>query len=295
MPALRVALFGRFSVICGDKELTGLEDSKVQELFCYLLLHRGRSHTREMLAELLWADSTASQSKKYLRQTLWQLQACLEKEADIPDGPLVLLDAGWLSLNPETELWIDAAALEAAYQTVEGVPGRELTTDGAQVLAETVELYRGNLLEGWYQDWCIFERERFANMHLAMLDKLMDFCEATGAYETGLLYGTRILREDQARERTHRRMMRLYYLAGNRVAALRQYKGCVETLRTELDVAPSRRTVALYDQVREDRLDPDPTGEEVLPSPDILWYLRDILAILRDLQKKVDQAGPPHS
>ena len=38
-----------------------------------------------------------------------------------------------------------------------------------------------------------------------------------------LAYGARILHCDRARERTHRRLMRLHFLAGDRTAALRQY------------------------------------------------------------------------
>ena len=37
-------------------------------------------------------------------------------------------------------------------------------------------VYRGDLLEGCYQDWCLFERERLQNAYLAMLDKLMVRC-----------------------------------------------------------------------------------------------------------------------
>ncbi|NIN69138.1 MAG: hypothetical protein GTO63_31510, partial [Anaerolineae bacterium] len=81
---------------------------------------------------------------------------------------------------------------------------------------------------------CLYERERLQNMYLAILDKLVSYSEVQGAYEAGLGYGSRILSYDGARERTHRRLMRLYYLAGDRTAALRQYDSCVEALRREL-------------------------------------------------------------
>ena len=61
-----------------------------------------------------------------------------------------------------------------------------------------------------------------------------------------------MLREDRARERTHRRLMRLYYLAGDRTGALRQYERCAAALRQELDVEPSRRTSELERRIRRD-------------------------------------------
>jgi hypothetical protein len=39
-------------------------------------------------------------------------------------------------------------------------------------------LYRGDLIEAWYQDWCIYERDRLQLTFLAMLEKLTADCEA---------------------------------------------------------------------------------------------------------------------
>jgi len=40
-------------------------------------------------------------------------------------------------------------------------------------LQEAVRLSYADLLEGWYQDWCLYERERLQNIYLLILDKLM--------------------------------------------------------------------------------------------------------------------------
>jgi len=113
-------------------------------------------------------------------------------------------------------------------------------------------LYQGDLLEGWYQDWCLFERVRLQGMYMSMLEKLMRCCETHGEYAEGCHYGNIILRQDRARERTHRRMMRLYYQAGQRTAALRQYHACTKALQEELGVEPARSTQTLYEQIRAD-------------------------------------------
>ena len=166
------------------------------------------------------------------------------------------------------------------------------------------DIYQGDLLEGWYQDWCLFERERLQNMHLTMLEKLLNSCEARGEYELGLNYGVRVLRYDHARERTHRRMMRLYYLAGERTAALRQYERCVEALRKDLGVEPTSNTKALYRQIREDRLQPvqgvpcvilkaasnDADGDDVAAMlADTLKRLKSYQLVLSALQQRIQQ------
>jgi DNA-binding SARP family transcriptional activator len=247
MGVLTIRLFGQLQVQRDDQVLDGWNARKGQELLAYLLLHRERPHTRQALADLLWPESTAEQSMKYLRHTLWQLQTVLEHRFQATDPES-------LRLNLKAGLWLDVMEFEQAYARVQGISGEEWDGQRAQIVQEALNLYRGDLLEGWYQDWCLFERERLQHMYLSMLEKLMAYCEAHGQYEVGLECGTCALRYDVAHERIHRRLMRLYYLAGDRTAALRQYERCVTLLREELGVEPSERTVALYRQIRSGRL-----------------------------------------
>jgi DNA-binding SARP family transcriptional activator len=298
MSGLSVFLFGRFCVQRGTQVLPGFEVRKVQELLSYLLLHRGHPHSREVLAGLLWGDSSTEQSKKYLRQALWQLQTAL----DVPKGginsPVLLVEPEWVDLDPKRELWVDAGLLEEAFASVEGIPSQTVDAQSARAMQEAVQLYRGDLLEGCYLDWCVNERARLQTIYLILLDKLMGYCEARREYEAGLDYGMRILGYDRASERTHRRLMRLHYLAGDRRAALRQYHRCVAALDEELDVRPSERTEAFYEQIRADRLEsapatmaeagttPEPTSE---PLSAVLGCLNQVVAVLTDLQQQVQQ------
>ena len=74
-----------------------------------------------------------------------------------------------------------------------------------------------------------------------------------GQYEGSLTHAEQTLAYDRAHESSHRRIMRLYYKMGYRTNALRQYQVCVDALRDELDVCPTRRTIELYQELREDR------------------------------------------
>jgi DNA-binding SARP family transcriptional activator len=282
----RVSLFGQLQVQCGEQLLTDLYPRKLQELFCYLLIYRDRAHPRETLASLLWSDSSTAQSRRYLRQALWQFQTATTAH----DGPvsqdILSANSDWVRINPTADLWLDVAVLEQAFARVQGISGYALDAAQAQALREAADLYRSDLLEGWFQDWCLYERERLQNMYLAILDKLMGFCEACGEYEAGLAYGARTLRCDGARERTHRHLMRLHYLAGDRTAAMRQYDQCVEALRRELAVSPANRTVALYDQIRSEKL-VGPTSlspPQPSPSPPALSDPSNLVPTLRQLQ-----------
>ncbi len=279
----------------------------MQELFSYLLLHRTRPHRRETLTTLLWPDVPDVQSKRYLRKTVWQLQSALGQLTPPGAPPILRADPDWLQASAAAGDWLDVAQFECAYRLAEDTAGEEIEPATAARVEAAVELYRGDLLEGWYQEWVLFERERLERMYINLLDKLISHCAAHGRYEAGISYGMWALRHDPARERTHRRLMRLHALAGNRSEALHQYAVCVDTLRRELGVAPSERTNALYHNILTagdepetaapapaGRLRPPPENNPTLPAPNgevnhALVRLEQMLRLLGETQRLVQQ------
>ena len=96
-------------------------------------------------------------------------------------------------------------------------------------------------------------------MYLAILEKLISYCEVRQDFESGQAFGELLLRQDEARERSYYRLMHLRFLAGDRAGALRLFQRCAAALQRELGVAPSKRTIELYNRVRAD--EPDVTPE----------------------------------
>lgn len=289
MTLLSIELFGKFGARLDGHPVSGLEAGKVQELLCFLLLHRTQPHSREKLAGLLWGDSSTTQSKKYLRQSLWQLQTALEPYAQTTGEKLLICEPNWIQINSACALWLDVQEIETAFTLVGTIPSYELPQTQVEGLKKAVTLYRGDLLEGWYQDWCWYERERYQIIYLSLLDKLIAYCEMQKDYEAAINYGIRVLRHDRARECTHQHMIRLYMLSGDRAAALRQFQRCSVALHEELGVTPSKATLALHEQVRADNID-----ECALPMnslnrtlPDVMKRLERLWEHLSELEEQV--------
>jgi DNA-binding SARP family transcriptional activator len=303
MTRLKIRLFGQVSVQRDGEPLSGLS-AKALELLCYLLLHRERGHTREALAGLFWPEAPDSMSKKYLRQAIWRLGSALASHpgpAQAESGQLLIVHPNWIRVNAEAAWWLDVAVFEQAYDLYRDTPGEDLTDSQAQSLEAAIALYRGDLIETWYQDWCVYERDRLQLTFLAMLDQLMSHCEACRLYPKGIAYGQCVLRYDSARESTHRHLMRLYYRAGDRTTALRQYDRCGAALAKHFNLPPSRETVALYHQIRGDRLENPARPVTFAASPDgglgsdlllgLQTKLDHIQASLTALRCQVQQAG----
>lgn len=295
--SLRVSLFGKFNVMYRGVNISGMQAHKVQELFCYLLLSRKQPQSRETLAEILWSGLPPARSKKNLRQLLWRLQGVLSHE-DMELSCLLHTEGEWIQIDPGHDFWLDFVEFENVYNAVKGKRARELTPNDFNAIQSAVSLYQGELLEGWYYDWCVTERERLQIILLMLLDKLIQYCEVHHEFDVGLAYGAEILRHDRAYERTHRQMMRLYYMAGDRTQAIHQYQRCKSALQEELNVAPSKRTQELYEQICSDAFRPPlfaaksmtaDTPELVLALSDVLSRLDSFSLALAEIQVQVKQ------
>jgi DNA-binding SARP family transcriptional activator len=280
---IRMYLFGRFEARCDRRQVTGLRGRKVQEFLSYVLLEKQRPVQRERIADRLWEHVDSRCCKKYLRQALWELQRAYDSIAGSDERPLLTVDQEWIGINKDAPIWVDVVELERAYESAIEAPGSELAPELRERVRAAVALYRGELLEGWYQDWCVFHRDKYRSMYLSLVHRLMLDAEATGAWEAGLAHGRQALREDRASERTHTLMMRLQRLSGDRTAALRQFELCETALRDDLGVVPQDSTRQLYEQIR-DSGDQTPPGGAVRVS---LARLRELKRSLSELEEEV--------
>lgn len=241
------ALFGRFSAKANHGDWPQLDSRRLQQILSYLLLFRDRPHHRDVLSVTLWPGSTHKQGRKNLRQCLWQLQR-LQSRPPVGSEALLIAEKDWIRLN-QAQVWSDVAEFEDVFSRVRTIPPERVQDGEAQLILEAVGMYRGDLLAGWEEDWCVRERERLKAVYLTLLEKLVGWCESSNRLEAGLAYGDTLLKHDRAHERAHWRVMRLHQLAGNRTGALRQFERCRTALDEELGVGPGRLTRSLYEEI----------------------------------------------
>lgn len=231
---LRLYLFGHLRILAdgAPHPLRGLPKSL--PLLAYLLLHRKQALTRDRLAYTFWPDATEETARTNLRRHLHDLRKALP--APPPDAPWLLVDGDTVQWNRQAPFWLDVAEFERLSATPEG-------------LAAAVTLYTGELLPEVYDDWIFFERERLRNLLFAGLERLTSHHQALGDYPRAAGYAAQILRHDPLREETSRLIMALHYQAGDRSAALHEYRRIERLLAEELDLPPLPETQAVYQAI----------------------------------------------
>lgn len=248
---LRLSLFGSGQARFHDHLLDGFPYQQPSLLLCYLLLNRNRFHPRERLAAVFWAERPTQVARKRLRNALWRLrQLFLDVGADF--GEYLAADEEQVGFTPCGRYWLDIEAFENSVVQYAGVTVGQLQPAEVHDLELAVGLYQGDLLEGIYDDWCLYERERLRHLYEGTLAKLMTYYGHVGQPEQGIAYGRRILALDNTRENVHRQLMLLLWQIGDRYAALGQYRLCCQILRDELGVPPTTETHGLYERIVHD-------------------------------------------
>jgi DNA-binding SARP family transcriptional activator len=252
MSVLSIHLFGGLRVTSAILSSDVKVPHSVQPLLAYLMVRRSCSHPRDVLAGVLWPDQSQGSARNCLNTALWRLRSILEPDRTLRGTYLVTTLAGDVAFNTDSDFFLDADVFEEqALQFLKLPVG---ITDNAQAHAfeNILNLYQGELLEGFYYDWALQERERLRCLYLDAQAHLMAYYKQHHAYEAGLVCGRKILYHDPLREEVYREMIRLYLASGQRPLAIRQYQICQEVLHKELGIPPMEETQALYTQIVND-------------------------------------------
>ena len=268
--SLEIYLLGELKLDLDGTPLQLPATVRARSLLAYLVTYRQRSHSRERLAELFWPGRPRARALRSLSTALWHIRRVL------PSGDYILSDAHTVQFNPQSDYWLDVEAFEEKMQDARS---RMREAESCILpLTSCVQLYRGDFLEGFYDDWCLEVRYRLEGMYLEALERLMTALEALNQPEAALRWGEQLLAHDPLREDVYRAVIQLHVRLGNRAEALHHARRCRAVLRSELGVDPTPETVALCDELLgpawrrfPDRVAPPPSPLPVAaPSDDPL-------------------------
>lgn len=284
MGTLRIWLFGTLRLDHEDLSVGSNMSRSVEGLFAYLLLHRDRYHSRESLAGIFWGDRENRQARRCLNTALWRLRCVLEPNDNTRGTYLTTTLNGKLGFNCNSNYWLDVDVFEKRTRQALSCPRDEMEQLDIECLQESIRLCSGELLEGFYDDWVLRERERLRLLHLRCLRQLMYAFRSQGAYHESLACAQQILDCDPLREGIHREVMRLYCDMGERVLALRQYQHCREILADELGIVPMEETQALHHRIAVN-------GQSGLEQPVQFAERAYLLQAVRQLKQAIDESA----
>jgi TolB-like protein len=251
---LQLKVLGRFELRAEEK-LVGSIAKKAQAMLAYLAVENDRVNTRGRIATLLWGSKSDDRARHNVRQVLSTIgQTC---------GSLIASDGDALSID-FAKCAVDVVEFE-----------RAAVSNDTEILASCLDIYRGDLLEGYHprepelEEWLRDARERLRVTACQAMDRLTDALIGANRTDEATETLDRRLTMDPACEPAHRHLMKLFARSGRRSDALRQYHVCVDALERELGAEPSAETKTAYEEILnpECLVDSTETGHVLVTPP----------------------------
>lgn len=190
------------------------------------------------LAGMLWPGSGEDTARNNMRQLLRRLRVAI--------GADLVLGGDVISLSERVVT--DAVELEG--HVFAGRHSRALALAGS--LLGTLDFDDCPDFEAWL----LRAREQLEGLRRRAATAEVDAREQQGDLAGALHFAERLLALDALSEEAYRRLMRLHYLTGDRMAALNVFERCRKMLFEEYDASPHPDTLALARDVERGQVRP---------------------------------------
>ncbi|WP_152394204.1 response regulator [Paenibacillus guangzhouensis] len=216
--------------------------SKAQELFAYLLHHRKRVVSRNLLLELLWPDTPEDKAVQYLYTAIYHIRQTLKNyrmdSISIRIGELETgyrLDMG--NAHVDTELW------EKDLKQL----GR-LDADTVDSHEHVLKMYTGDYLGNYEYLWAEHERERLRMLWLYQIRRVSEFYEQQGLMDKAirLIQDAQRIKPDE--EDYYFLLMKLNHAIDNQVGVEEQFFLLKTRMESDMELPISEEIIRWYEQ-----------------------------------------------
>src|ERR1700736_5728717 len=158
---------GGFAFNVNGVSTQGPATRKARALMAFLIMNRSTDAARERLLETFWPDADPDRARDSFKTALWSIRRCL-RAAGIEADEFLVATKSMVRWTADT--------------TVDAVQFAELARkNDVEACREALQLYRGDFLEGDYDNWAVTERERLASLYEAVLGRMVRTSKDTEA------------------------------------------------------------------------------------------------------------------
>lgn len=243
--AVQINGFGAFEArILANGETVKWRTAKVEELFVYLLYHRGTTVRKEEIIDSLWSEGEPKNADNTLHTSVYKLKKIF-KETGINIS--VKFSGGGYILDIGTDIDYDVASFETFI-----TDGKGLAKEDVCEFEKIVALYKGDYLEGKDYLWCMPERARLQKHFSDLAKQVARYYSNSSNYskaEQILLRSVRYLPYD---EDAYELLLKICSRKKDRPAMIKYYETIQDLLRHDLGLEPRPSLKRLYESLMND-------------------------------------------
>lgn len=197
---------------------------KTEEMFCYLLHHRGSVINREALIDLLFPDSDEKRAMTHLYTIIYQIRKMMaDLDIDITISKVGAQRGYTLELN---DVSVDVDVWQEELRRL-----GQITSDNCEAYQRLIDAYTGDYFSSQGYLWAESERHRLRVTFAHHAVQLAEFYIERSMLSAAILVYQRILQLQPYSEEAHKGLIRVYTLMGDKKAAeeyVRIYEQCLD-------------------------------------------------------------------
>lgn len=221
---------------------------RARDIFCYIATRKHRRVPKDVLIEAFWGEEEFEAIEKNFHPTISHIRKALNSRQAFKQNFIVFRDGAY-QLNPEFSYKIDTEDfinLIAAAETAK----KDKNDAGLRTNLESAyALYRGDFMEGLYEDWAEEQRPFYTEQFSRVLNALAKLSVAEKRWADALKFAKEILAIDPYREDLHRLVMKVLAAQSKPAAVKKHYEDMRELLKQELGIEPSGETKRVFDEL----------------------------------------------
>ncbi|MCV4233166.1 response regulator [Virgibacillus sp. LDC1] len=223
----------------GQFALLHWRTTRAQEIFIYLLQHRGQLVRKSALIDMLWPEFDMDKAYPQLYTAIYHIRKTLEpfdtrfQITNTTEGYVLNIEGVQLDIE-EWENWLMSNPSVSA-ESIEGH-------------IEMMKLYTGDYLQEYDYWWAEGERQRLKELWLSVSLSMAEWYVDQERIDEAILCYFSIQRQHSLEEKAYFSLMKIYALQDNPAQVHRQFSLLCQVLEDEMGEEPSPYIVKWYDE-----------------------------------------------
>lgn len=216
-----------------------------RDILCFIATRKGRRVPKDILIEEFWGAEDLAVIEKNFHPTISHIRKALNSQQPLKQNFIMFRDGSY-QLNPEFTYSIDSEDFLAHIAAAE-VSKRDKDAESLRRSLESAYgLYRGEFMEGCYEDWAENQRHHYREQLSRVLNGLAKLSVNEKRWNDALRYANETLVLDPYREDLHRLVMKVLAAQSKNSALKKHYESMRVLLKDELGIEPSTDTRQLF-------------------------------------------------
>lgn len=205
---------------------------KGKSVLAYMMINPKAKYNKDKLIDMFFPDVKPVSMEDNWKQAIFNIRSAFKNKY----LNFLILEGKMLYLNPDCYFKSDAEEFNKYCNIARSA--ESAVEQKIQACKDAIKLYKGEFIEGNYEQWCEDLRLDFHNKYISISELLLDLLSKDKNHEEILYYSEKLLKHDKLNEKAYLYSVEAYVKLEKRKSAKESYSKMLKIYNEELAEAP---------------------------------------------------------